>query len=206
MLTDLNPDRIYDTLFPLDPLDDNVSESLELDESGNPVSKPDADEYIKSDPPFVEDNDEMIGAEIDLPNNGEIMGGTIASRKRDAEGNLIWKKNENTILDTRMCIVEFEDGSFQEDSTNILMENLYDQSDDDGHSLLLLKQICDYRSSSEAIEVSIGFYKTVNGSTRRVITTKGWQLKVQWANHTESWVPLVDLKQSNPLDVARYVE
>jgi hypothetical protein len=35
-------------------------------------------------------------------------------------------------------------------------------------------------------------------------TTKGWSLCVEWEDGSTSWVPLLDLKESNPIEVAEY--
>jgi hypothetical protein len=35
-------------------------------------------------------------------------------------------------------------------------------------------------------------------------TTKGWKLLVQWKDETTTWVPLKDLKESNPLEDAQH--
>ena len=40
-----------------------------------------------------------------------------------------------------------------------------------------------------------------NGIKKRKITTKGWDLKVEWKNGTSSWIPLKDLKESNPIEI-----
>lgn len=37
-------------------------------------------------------------------------------------------------------------------------------------------------------------------------TTQGWKLLVQWADGTESWIPLRDLKESHPVDVAEFAQ
>ena len=39
-----------------------------------------------------------------------------------------------------------------------------------------------------------------------MITTKGWDLYVEWDNGTGSWIPLRDLKESNPIQVAEYAQ
>lgn len=36
------------------------------------------------------------------------------------------------------------------------------------------------------------------------ITTRGWELEVQWKDGSTSWIPLKDLKESNPIEVAEY--
>ena len=43
-----------------------------------------------------------------------------------------------------------------------------------------------------------------NGVKKRVITTKGWDLKILWNDGTESWIPLELAKDSNPIEVAEY--
>ena len=49
-------------------------------------------------------------AEVLLPHLGENVTGTVKRRKRNSDGNLIGKSNDNPILDTREYIVEFPDG------------------------------------------------------------------------------------------------
>ena len=36
------------------------------------------------------------------------------------------------------------------------------------------------------------------------MTTKGWYFLVQWCDGQESWVPLKELKESNPVELAEY--
>ena len=58
--------------------------------------------------------------------------GKIKSRKRNEKGELIGKSNSNPTLDTRLYLIEFEDGSYGEYTTNTIMENLYSQIDEEG--------------------------------------------------------------------------
>ncbi len=36
------------------------------------------------------------------------------------------------------------------------------------------------------------------------ITTQGWDLQVEWRDGSTTWVPLSELKESNPIEVAEY--
>ena len=36
------------------------------------------------------------------------------------------------------------------------------------------------------------------------MTTRGWKLQVEWKDGSISWVPLKDLKASNPVELAEY--
>ena len=44
------------------------------------------------------------------------------------------------------------------------------------------------------------------GARKRVITTKGWDFHVEWSDGTRTWKPLLDLKESNPVELAEYAE
>ena len=37
-----------------------------------------------------------------------------------------------------------------------------------------------------------------------VIKNKGWELKIGWADHSCSWMPIVDIKEAVPVKVAEY--
>jgi hypothetical protein len=37
-------------------------------------------------------------------------------------------------------------------------------------------------------------------------TTVGWSLLVKWADGTESWIPLKDLKESHPIETAEFAK
>ena len=45
---------------------------------------------------------------------------------------------------------------------------------------------------------------TCNGTHRIRKTTCGWHILVLWRDRTETWIPLKDLKESHPVDVAKY--
>mmetsp|Transcript_16812 Transcript_16812/g.23805 ORF Transcript_16812/g.23805 Transcript_16812/m.23805 type:complete len:84 (+) Transcript_16812:3238-3489(+) len=73
------------------------------------------------------------------------------------------------------------------------MEN----SDDSGQSVGFIVGIIDHRSTDEA--VSLEDVKTKEGLPPRknIITTKGWDLLVEWEGGATSWVPLKDIKAAN---------
>jgi hypothetical protein len=37
-------------------------------------------------------------------------------------------------------------------------------------------------------------------------TTQGWKLLIQWADETETWIPLKDMKESHPVEVAEFAK
>ena len=46
--------------------------------------------------------------------------------------------------------------------------------------------------------------RSANGTARPKVTTRGWELLVQWKDGSVSWEKLKDLKESNPVEVAEY--
>ena len=193
----------YDLLLDEDDLDDMDVEPQELDESGNVVQLNDLDDEFDS--AYMEKNDPIIGTRIQLPHeSGEAKEAVVIARKRNHDGTLIGTANDNPVLDSRIYEVQFPDGSYSEYSTNVLLENLYQQIDDEGRSHSILSSIVNHsRDDSVAVKLEDG-YITVNGRKHRRITTKGWKLEVQWKDGTSSWIPLKILKESNPIEVAEY--
>ena len=116
----------YDLLLDDDNLDDMDVEPQELDESGNIVQLNDLDDEFDS--AYMEKNDPIIGTRIQLPHeSGEAKEAVVIARKRNHDGTLIGTANDNPVLDSRIYEVQFPDGSYSEYSTNVLLENLYQQ-------------------------------------------------------------------------------
>ena len=197
-------DDPYANMFELDDLDIEDVESQEYDDEGNVIYRPELD-VLDHDAPYLELNDNLIGTKVDLPHpDGELKEATIKSRKRAHDGNLIGTKDDNPVLDTRVYEIEFDDGNYVEYSANVLLENLYQQIDDDGYSHQMLSSIVDHDCDhTVAIHKDNGTYE-LNNTRKRRITTKGWKIKVEWKNGSSTWVPLRVIKESNPIEMAEY--
>jgi hypothetical protein len=96
------------------------------------------------------------------------------------------------------------DGSIAEYAANVIAENLYSQVDSEGRQYLILNEIVDHSQDASAISKDQGFYTSYNGNQIRRKTTKGWKLCVEWKDGSTSWIPLSELKASNPVEVAEY--
>jgi hypothetical protein len=120
---------------------------------------------------------------------------------RDEDGNPIGVRHSNPILDTREYEVEFPDCSIDTFTANIIAESMYSQVDNDGHHTLLVKEIVDHSKDGSEVRPDDGF---VRGTLQQRWTTKGWKLLVDWKNGSSNWVPLKDLKESNPIELAEY--
>ena len=165
------------------------------------------------DDAYLDALDEYIGAEIVVPGKDALpVLGKVKKRKRDFQGNPIGEYNPNPILDSRIYELEFPDGRIEEYSVNVLAESLLEQADDDGWDSGVVDEFVDFRKDdSKAIPIQKGTFETSTGQTRKVITTKGWEVQVRWKDKSTSWISLKDAKNSNPgglaeLAVSRGVE
>ncbi len=163
------------------------------------AAMPEADEYM--DPEIL---DNFISAQVLLQKGDEMVTGKVVARKRDADGVAKGRANANPILDTRVYQVEFADGSSAEYAANVIAEAIYAQVDAEGRHHLVLEDVIDYRKSTDACRAEDMWVTSKNGNKHRRLTTKGWDLCVQWKDGSTSWIPLKDLKESNPIEVAEF--
>lgn len=180
-----------------DPDDEEEAEVIALAED---PQIPEADEFTP------DTYDEYIGSQILLPGkDGQIMG-KVTKRLRGPDGNPIGRRNTNYLLDTRKYEVELSDGTTGEYFANVIAENLFAQVDAEGRQYMILDEITDHRKDATAIEKDDGWITLRSGRKARKTTTKGWKLQVSWKNGTSDWIPLKDLKESNPVEVAEYAK
>jgi hypothetical protein len=65
----------------------------------------------------------------------------MKSHKRDADGFLICRSNNNPLLDTRVHEVQLSDGASSEYPANIISENIFATVNNDGYESVLLNEI-----------------------------------------------------------------
>jgi hypothetical protein len=110
------------------------------------------------------------------------------------------------ILDTRSYIVNFDDGDQTELSANMIAESLYLQCDPNSNQYVLLEEIVDHQCLPTAIKLSDQKIVRADGKTYLKHSIVGWQLCCQWKDSSTSWENLADLKESHPIDTAKYAK
>ena len=173
--------------------DEEIDEATEKD-----AVMPEADDYTP------EAYDQYITATVLLPQGGESKKATVVGRKKDHDGKPIGKRNANPMLDSRVYEVKFPDGETTEVAANLIAENLFSQIDSEGRSYAILKEIVDHRTNGHALSKDDGFTVDKFGREHPRVTTRGWEILVEWRDGTTSWVALKDLKESNPVELAEY--
>ena len=196
-------DDVYQDLFVLSENDiDDLRYEMFNPEDPN-LTKPNAENILINDASNDEINDRWINSSVPMTVGGEVLQGTVKRRKRDGDtGLLVGKANDNPLLDTRVYEVELPDGTYADYHANNLIENIYNSVDNNGHNEIILEDIIDHRATDQAVPRKHGWVRSPQGLSKRVITTKGWELKILWKDGTSTWIPLKDIKESNPIEVA----
>ncbi len=161
-------------------------------------TKSDADDFTP------ESMDEYISASLLLPRGEDVVRAKVVGRTHGRDGNPLGVRHSNPILDTREYQVEFPDGSTATYTANVIAENLYSQVDEEGRHFAILQEITDHKKDGSALSKDDGFVENRHGQRRPKLTTRGWKLLVSWKDGSTDWIPLKDLKESNPVEVAEY--
>jgi hypothetical protein len=74
----------------------------------------------------------------------------------------------------------------------------------DGAILCCARLLTNGRTIGHAISKDDGFVEDRYGKRHPRITTRGWDLRVEWRHGSTTWVPLSELKELNPIEVAEY--
>jgi hypothetical protein len=107
----------------------------DADEGEATQLRADADDYTP------EAFDKYLNAQIVTDRGGDMLRGTVKSRKRDSDGKPVGSSNSNPILDTREYLVCFEDGTEDTYTANLIAECIYSQIDENGRQLMLMHEI-----------------------------------------------------------------
>ena len=89
-------------------------------------------------------------------------------------------------------------------TVSVIAENMFPQVDDEVNQYLIMNQITDHRKDNTAIPISDGMTRGHNRNELPKITTRGWELLVEWENGSTSWMKIKDMKESSPIEVADY--
>ena len=147
--------------------------------------------------------DQYITARVLLPQGDSMSYGTVKTRKRDQDGNLVGRYNANPLLDTALYEVEFDSGEVEAYHANQIAEAIYAEVDDAGRTSYVLKEITDFKKEHFAVPPSEALVIHNNRKYPKR-TTKGWKLCCLWNDGSTTWENLKDLKQSHPLQLAEF--
>lgn len=121
---------------------------------------------------------------------------------KDHKDNPVGRAKTNPILDTRMFKAAFIDRTTHALAADVIWENMFVHVDHDGQRFMLLKEIVDHRANQNAVLKQDALFTSKNGQPTQRITTKVWELLIQWKDSSEKWTKLKDTKEANPVETA----
>ena len=149
--------------------------------------------------------DEHLNAELimDVGTNNERRGWVIEC-SWGQDGAPVGRAHADPLFDTRECDIEFTDGSIERHAANIIAQNMHAQVDSKGHQHLIMDEIVNHEADAAAAPVLEGCCALPNGNWKAKMTARGWKLLVQWKDGSVSWEKSKDLKDSDPIEVAKH--
>ena len=68
-----------------------------------------------------------------------------------------------------------------------------------------MDEIIGHNRLDSAISKDDGIILSKNGQRKYKATTKGWEFLIKWKDGMQSWVPMVEVKEYYPVQLAEYV-
>ena len=84
----------------------------------------------------------------------------------------------------------------------MIAEKILSQVDSEVHHYQVLKYISYHSAYGSTLKRKYVFIRSHIRKLHTKKTTRGWELEVEWKDITFSWIPLKDLKASNPVELA----
>jgi hypothetical protein len=130
--------------------------------------------------------DQYVEAQVRVPIGDEIHTGKVIRRKRELDGTVLWRANDNSMLDARIYDIELPDGRSDEYTANVTAENMYAKCDEECNQFNLMECIVYHKTDGHTVDCADMYIK--NGRNKKVRrTTKGWHLCVEWKYGTTRW-------------------
>ena len=194
---------------PTNSEEESPAEWLEYSDDTEPARKiPEMEDVLDSTGKLLNElpaNDKLLNAEVALQQDDKVLRGTVKQRSLGPDGVVAGKYDDNPMLNSIIYDVEFSDGTVKEYAANLIAENILTQVDSEGYSMTMMDGIVDHRvDPSQAVPKEEKYVQTKRGQKRLRVTTSGWTLLVRWKDGTETWIPLKDMKESHPVEVAEY--
>jgi hypothetical protein len=138
---------------------------------------------------------------------GESMTiGRVTKCALGPNGTVAGTHDENPCLNTMICKVEFPGGQLKDCAANVIVENMLTQVDLDGHSLRMMEAMIDHQKDEAVAVPKTNKCVATSSGQKRLRKTVGCSLLVKWADMSETWMPLKDMKESHPVEMAEFAK
>ena len=127
--------------------------------------------------------------------------------------HMTWQTHLSQLGKTLSCLIvepmyQINPSTAQKTSTHKLSSSrVLSQVNEEGFSLTVFNSILEYTKDDSLIEKKDLYFKTRSGTKRLRKTTCGWNFfLVLWKDGSETWVPLKDMKESHPIEIAGFAK
>ena len=187
---------IYNNVFEKTSYEEEINFNAygdgEYDRKGDYVIIPEAEDLYEAgkNNDYFNGSKRLIGTKVAVPHDGEMKSGTIENRGC----------NINDSFE-----VSFQDGSYAEYFANVLTENIAESLD-----LLTspnFSQIGGIVGHNKNADIAVdrkNAWISHKGARKRVVTAKGWKIEVEFLDGSTKWFPMIQVKESLPLQLAEY--
>jgi len=165
---------------------------------------PEGEPKVEQDDYTDEAYDAYLCAKLLVPSGDNFIVGRVTKQVHDADGNPVGLHNNSPLLDMHRYEVQFGDGSLQEYTANLVAENMLSQSNAEGRPHMIFKEIVDHCSGDTTIKKEDGFTVGFNGNVHPKKMMHRWDICIECRDGSTSWLPLKDVKDANPLELAQY--
>jgi len=160
---------------------------------------PDVDEFPDDERGY----DQYLNAELMFQIGDNFKRGRVVKRARGLNGETFGTASSNPILDSRKYVVQFSDGTEENFLASQIAECMFSQVDSEGNQFLLIDSIVDHKKGDDAVPIEDGYVER-HGRRYPKRTTRGWKLLVEFKDGEMEWIPLNEMKESYPVQVAEY--
>ena len=108
--------------------------------------------------------DKYLNVELILDvGSSDERRGHVTKCSRVLDGEAVGRAHANPLFDTMEYDIEFTYGSVDNDTANIISENMFAQVDDEGKQYFLMNEITDQRKDNTAIPIYDGITRGRSG-------------------------------------------
>ena len=101
--------------------------------------------------------------------------------------------------------VKFPDSDIKQYEANVTAMKILSQVEYYGHILKTLDGIDYYKRDDSAVSKENAFITTNRGFRKMRRMKIAWKYLIQWKDATKTWMPFNILKESNPVEVKKFV-
>ena len=121
-----------------------------IDYYETPVIATGLDRYV----PTPEVNNNYVNASVMLPRGKTYSKGKAIRPKRDADSKYVGRTNDNPIIDTHECCVNFDDREVRKPTVNVIAESIYHTYDDSINDYFMMYLIVVYWNNDKVVTVT----------------------------------------------------